>query len=113
MKSVEDALKCLTTSESIQGYMCPKTKQAMDASAQTFLDTLPPILILHLKLFVYDMDGGCRKLMKRIEYPVDLELPRECLHYDKWEREKNLQLKRYKLLSGMSSIPSIFTSIKI
>ncbi|CAG2169716.1 unnamed protein product, partial [Oppiella nova] len=99
VKSVEDALKCLTTSESIQGYMCPKTKQAMDASAQTFLDTLPPILILHLKLFVYDMDGGCRKLMKRIEYPVDLELPRECLHYDKWEREKNLQLKRYKLLS--------------
>lgn len=92
---MEDALKCLTTSESIQGYMCPKTKQAMDASAQTFLDTLPPILILHLKLFVYDMDGGCRKLMKRIEYPVDLDLPRECL-----DREKTTQLKRYKLLSG-------------
>ncbi|XP_054165400.1 ubiquitin carboxyl-terminal hydrolase 10-like isoform X2 [Oppia nitens] len=99
VKSVEDALKCLTTSVSIQDYICPKTKQAIDASAQTYLETLPPILILHLKLFVYDMDGGCRKLMKRIEYPVDLELPRECLHFDKWEREKNYQLKRYKLLS--------------
>ncbi|CAG2120588.1 unnamed protein product [Medioppia subpectinata] len=98
VKSVEDALKCLTITESIQGYMCPKTKQVVDASAQTFLDTLPPILILHLKLFVYDMDGGCRKLMKRIEYPVDLELPRDCLH-EKWGKEKNFQLKRYKLLS--------------
>lgn len=101
MKSVEDALKFLTTSESIQGYTCPKTKQAVDASAQTFLDTLPPVLILHLKLFVYDVDGGCRKLMKKIEYPVDLELPKECLHYDKWEREKNFNLKRYKLLGGI------------
>lgn len=97
MKSVEDALKCLTSPESIHGYTCPKTKQAVDASSQTFLDQLPPIFILHLKLFVYDTDGGCRKLMKKIEYPIDLELPRECLRQ---EREKNKYAKQYKLLAG-------------
>ena len=85
--------------ESIHGYQCPKTKQTIDASYQTFLDQLPPILILHLKLFIYDKDGGSKKLVKKIDYPIDLELPRECLHMDRGS-DKNKYSKSYKLLSG-------------
>lgn len=98
IRSVEDALKSLTMRESIHGYQCPKTKQTIDASYQTFLDQLPPILILHLKLFIYDKDGGSKKLVKKIDYPIDLELPRECLHMDRGS-DKNKYSKSYKLLS--------------
>lgn len=38
------------------------------------LEKLPPVLVLHLKRFVYEKTGGCQKLIKNIEYPVDLEI---------------------------------------
>lgn len=38
------------------------------------LEELPPVLVLHLKRFVYEKTGGCQKLIKNIEYPVDLEI---------------------------------------
>lgn len=40
------------------------------------LEKLPPVLVLHLKRFVYERNGGCRKLAKDIDYPVDLEISR-------------------------------------
>ncbi|RWS29170.1 ubiquitin carboxyl-terminal hydrolase-like protein 4 [Leptotrombidium deliense] len=98
IKSIEDALKMFTSSESLQGYTCPKTKQNVDASYQSFLNQLPPILILHLKLFGYDKDGGSRKLLKKIEYPIDFEFPRECIHHDR-SADKNKYSKSYKLLA--------------
>lgn len=38
------------------------------------LEKLPPVLVLHLKRFVYEKTGGCQKLIKNIDYPVDLEI---------------------------------------
>lgn len=38
------------------------------------LEKLPPVLVLHLKRFVYEKTGGCQKLVKNVEYPVDLEI---------------------------------------
>lgn len=95
IKSVEDAIRHVTAIEAIQGYTCPKTGLTIDASCQTFIDQLPPVLILHLKCFVYDKDGGSRKLVKKIDYPIDLDLPRECLH----ERDTSKNARSYKLLS--------------
>ena len=40
------------------------------------LEELPPVLILHLKFFVYDKDGGSQKLMKKIDYTIELEITR-------------------------------------
>lgn len=40
------------------------------------LEKLPPVLVLHLKRFVYEKTGGCQKLVKSVEYPVDLEISR-------------------------------------
>lgn len=74
MNSVRDALLCLVTKEPLTGYVCSKTGQEVEASRQTTLEELPPILILHLKCFVYDKSGGCQKLLKRVEFSSDLEL---------------------------------------
>ena len=51
-----------------------KTEQEMEISWRVTLEKLPPVLVLHLKRFVYEKTGGCQKLIKNIEYPVDLEI---------------------------------------
>ena len=38
------------------------------------LEELPPVLILHLKFFVFNKDGGSQKLMKKVDFPVELEI---------------------------------------
>lgn len=94
VRSVEDALRQLTLTESIQDYTCPKTNKHIEASCQSFLEQLPPILILHVKLFSFDKSGGMKKLMKKLEFPMHLEIPRECLLQDRLRHSKS-----YKLLS--------------
>ena len=48
--------------------------QQVEATRHMTLEELPPVLVLHLKYFLYDKSGGCQKLNKNIEYGVDLEI---------------------------------------
>ncbi|ELW62932.1 Ubiquitin carboxyl-terminal hydrolase 10 [Tupaia chinensis] len=73
IRTVQDALESLVARESVQGYTT-KTKQEVEISRRVTLEKLPPVLVLHLKRFVYEKTGGCQKLIKNIEYPVDLEI---------------------------------------
>jgi ubiquitin carboxyl-terminal hydrolase 10 len=55
-------------------------KQEIEASRSLLLEELPPVLVLHLKRFVYnETSGGCQKLLKNIDFPVDLEIARDIL----------------------------------
>ena len=55
---------------------------------------MPAILVLHLKLY-NDEDGQMKKSLKKIEFPIDLEMPKECLtNLDRPKYSKN-----YKLLA--------------
>ena len=47
------------------------------ATKQVTIDTLPQVLILHLKRFQYDNTGGTQKIWKKVGYPLELELPKE------------------------------------
>lgn len=75
--SVKEALNQMTTKEPIQGYTCAKTKQEVEAYSRITIQKLPPVLILHLKRFIYDKNGGCKKVMKKTEYPINLEFKKE------------------------------------
>lgn len=46
----------------------------IEISRRVTLEELPPVLVLHLKRFVFEKTGGCQKLVKNIDYPVDLEI---------------------------------------
>lgn len=46
----------------------------IEISRRVTLEELPPVLVLHLKRFVFEKTGGCQKLTKNIDYPVDLEI---------------------------------------
>jgi hypothetical protein len=39
----------------------------VEISRRVTLEKLPPVLVLHLKRFVYEKTGGCQKLIKNID----------------------------------------------
>ncbi|XP_053304456.1 ubiquitin carboxyl-terminal hydrolase 10 isoform X2 [Spea bombifrons] len=78
IRTVQEALESLVARESVQGYTT-KTKQEVEVSRRVTLEELPPVLVLHLKRFVFEKTGGCQKLIKNIEYPVDLEISKDLL----------------------------------
>ncbi|CAL8243653.1 unnamed protein product [Lota lota] len=78
IRTVQEALETLVARESVQGYTS-KTKQEIEISRRVTLEELPPVLVLHLKRFVFEKTGGCQKLIKNIEYPVDLEISKDLL----------------------------------
>ncbi|XP_012670354.1 ubiquitin carboxyl-terminal hydrolase 10 isoform X2 [Clupea harengus] len=78
IRTVQEALETLVARESVQGYTT-KTKQEIEISRRVTLEELPPVLVLHLKRFVFEKTGGCQKLVKNIDYPVDLEISKDLL----------------------------------
>ncbi|KAI5819056.1 hypothetical protein BZA77DRAFT_242331 [Pyronema omphalodes] len=65
-------------------HLCSVEKIAINDSdahrtKQFFIETLPPVLILHLKRFQHDSTFGAQKISKRIAYPLELEIPKEAL----------------------------------
>ncbi|KIW79615.1 hypothetical protein Z517_06228 [Fonsecaea pedrosoi CBS 271.37] len=78
VNNIIDALKGLTRPESMQGdFYTPRGVRAT-ATKQVFIETLPPVLILHLKRFHYDnTTKRAEKIWKKIGYPLELEIPKE------------------------------------
>ncbi|KAH7325858.1 hypothetical protein B0I35DRAFT_474590 [Stachybotrys elegans] len=97
--NVVDALRGLTRPERLQGdFNSPRGKD-VTATKQVFIETLPPVLILHLKRFQFDAEGnGTVKIWKKIDYPLELEIPREALSGQK-SRALDGGMPKYKLIS--------------
>ncbi|OAX80749.1 hypothetical protein ACJ72_04915 [Emergomyces africanus] len=78
VNNIIDALKGLTKPETMQGDFNSSRGPKVTATKQVFIESLPPILILHLKRFQYDnITKGTQKIWKRVGYPLELELPKE------------------------------------
>ncbi|PVI00671.1 UCH-domain-containing protein [Periconia macrospinosa] len=72
INSIADALKGMTHLETLDSA----TRGGRASTKQVFIETLPPVLILHLKRFHYDANGP-QKIWKKIGYPLELEIPKE------------------------------------
>lgn len=98
IRNVVDALRGLTRPERIQGdFNSPRGKD-ITATKQLYIETLPPVLILHLKRFQFDAEGGTTKIWKKIGYPLELEIPREVLSRQS-RQTSNDGPPKYKLIS--------------
>ncbi|KAJ3294112.1 hypothetical protein HDU79_011471 [Rhizoclosmatium sp. JEL0117] len=78
INSINDALLNLTTQEVIHGYKAPNLGILVDATKQTFMDQFPPILILHMKRFEYNMHG-LQKIRKHISFSDNLKIQPEVI----------------------------------
>lgn len=98
--SVVDALRGLTRPERLHGdFNSPRGKD-VPATKQVFIETLPPVLILHLKRFQFDAQGhGTIKIWKKVDYPLELEIPREALSRQKRQTISESSMPKYKLIS--------------
>nr|OQO32648.1 hypothetical protein B0A51_00026 [Rachicladosporium sp. CCFEE 5018] len=75
VNNIVDALKGLTRTENLTGDFGGRSNSA---KKQVFIDTLPPVLILHLKRFQYESNlTGTVKIWKKVGYPLELEIPKE------------------------------------
>ena len=77
VSNILDALKGLTRSETLHGDFNSPRGPGSTATKQVTIETLPQVLILHLKRFQYDNAGGTQKIWKKVGYPLDLEIPKE------------------------------------
>lgn len=100
-ESVRHALEILVGKDQVEGLTCSKTRQQIEAWKQVTLEELPVILILHLKWFVYKFDkysNGCSKILKTMEFPIDLKLDGKFLSPNTAKKLGPKQ-KQYKLFA--------------
>lgn len=73
VRTIEDALLNLTLPEPLPDFISCKGLR-VEAMKQVYLESFPPVLILHLKRFVFDNVGGVQKSGKLIGYGTELEI---------------------------------------
>ncbi|KAK3307922.1 uncharacterized protein B0T15DRAFT_390329 [Chaetomium strumarium] len=81
IRNIIDALKGLTRPEVLHGDFNSPHGKDVRATKQVFIESVPSVLILHLKRFQFDAEGsgGTVKIWKKIGYPLEFEFPREVL----------------------------------
>ncbi|EAQ85758.1 hypothetical protein CHGG_07011 [Chaetomium globosum CBS 148.51] len=97
VRNIIDALKGLTRSEVLHGDFNSPHGKDVRATKQVFIESVPPVLVLHLKRFQFDAEGygGTVKIWKKIGYPLEFEFPREVLS----------RQTRNNILAGNSGAP--------
>jgi len=80
----------------------------MDASQQVLIETLPPILVLHMKRFLYDTKvNGVVKIGKQVSFGPELEIQPDIIA----PARKSSQSTKYKLFGSkcycIDSIPYV------
>lgn len=103
IRNIIDALKGLTRPEVLHGDFNSPHGKDVRATKQVFIESVPPVLILHLKRFQFDAEGqgGTVKIWKKIGYPLEFEFPREVLSRQKRNSilAENSGAPRYRLIA--------------
>ncbi|KAJ7858804.1 hypothetical protein B0H14DRAFT_3447012 [Mycena olivaceomarginata] len=78
--TIADALALISHPQTVQMSRPSRPGIVVDASQQILIDALPPILILHVKRFCYDMVvGGVVEVGKRVAFGPELEVGNDVL----------------------------------
>lgn len=102
--SLETALKHLADPETIAGVTLASGRGVADAQRKTELETLPRVLVCHLKRFGWE--EGARKMGKVVAFGEELEVPREAVALAR----RTATSPRYRLFGGASSLRPLLLS---
>ncbi|CAF1421315.1 unnamed protein product [Adineta steineri] len=93
--TLDDALLRFCEQSALSDYVDSKNRQNIHTNKTMLIEHLPPILIIHLKCFVYDETDGIKKINKSLNYTVNLTLPKNILT----EQARKQYQDRYKLFA--------------
>lgn len=102
VRNIVDALRNITRPEKLTGDFGSNKGDGI-AHKQVFIESLPPVLILHLKRFQFDSKGGTMKIWKKVGYPLELEIPSEVISRSK-KATLNQEfggIPKYKLIAAV------------
>ena len=75
MHTIQEALQFISAPHSVEITAPTRPGAIIEASRQELIETLPPVLVLHLKRFLYDTNvGDVVKLGKHVTFGPDLEI---------------------------------------
>lgn len=97
IRNIIDALKGLTRPEVLHGDFNSPHGKDVRATKQVLIESVPPVLVLHLKRFQFDAEGygGTVKIWKKVGYPLEFDFPPEVLS----------RQARNTILAGSSGAP--------
>ena len=96
MHTIKDALLNVAQPQPVQLI---KNGVPLDGTQQVLINTLPPVLVLHLKRFHYDVSlRTIVKLSKPVAFPPTLDIPLELLYPS--PQRKNMA-RSYKLFGAV------------
>ncbi|CAL1705379.1 unnamed protein product [Somion occarium] len=73
--TIKDALQLISHPQSVQLTSPTRPGQVIEATQHTLIESLPPVLVLHMKRFMYDTTvGDVVKINKQVAYGFDLEI---------------------------------------
>ncbi|KAI0748393.1 hypothetical protein C8Q80DRAFT_1171656 [Daedaleopsis nitida] len=82
VKSLRDALQHISHPQPVQISIPTRPGQILDATQQVLIDALPPVLILHMKRFLYDTKvGDVVKVGKQVSFSAELDIPSVLYHH--------------------------------
>lgn len=101
IKTIVDAMKRFNAPETIRDKQYETPRGPQYATQQSFIHSLPPILIIQLMQFEYVPGQRARKLGKKVGYPLELEIPQTVLSRQKRNEYAAGRggLPRYKLFA--------------
>ncbi|KAJ2933718.1 hypothetical protein H1R20_g3381, partial [Candolleomyces eurysporus] len=75
IRTIQDALSYISHPQPVQVSISTQPGVAVEATQQVHIESLPPILVLHIKRFCYDMNvKGVVKVGKQVQFGPELEI---------------------------------------
>ncbi|KAJ2915233.1 hypothetical protein MD484_g5175, partial [Candolleomyces efflorescens] len=98
IRTIQDALSYISHPEPVQVSIPTQPGVAVEATQQVLIESLPPILVLHIKRFCYDMNvKGVVKVGKQVQFGPELEIGSDLMA----PAAKKTGPTRYKLFGAL------------
>jgi ubiquitin C-terminal hydrolase len=89
LKNMEESFKKFIEPETISDFLCDNCKKKCDISKGSYLETVPNVLIVHLKKMIFDLDFMANiKIGTRYEFPKKLNLKEYIVSDSKLQSKK-------------------------